>query len=101
MSSVKNVIGILCKHLNLLLETNFKAEQFRLAKFNKNNNNLVNILSIFFFYLIIKFIPFILFQTEEFWKILYMLLKDNYRFAFIKNGNIFYLLCLKFCSSID
>ena len=48
MSSVKNVIGILCKHLNLLLETNLKAEQFRLAKFNKNNNNLVNILTFFF-----------------------------------------------------
>lgn len=47
MGDVKNVIGYLCKYLNLLLEWTdaelaFKPEYIRLAKYNKTDQNVVS-----------------------------------------------------------
>lgn len=47
MGDVKNVIGYLCKYLNLLLEWTetelaFKPEFIRLAKYNKTDQNVVS-----------------------------------------------------------
>ncbi|KAF5304933.1 hypothetical protein FQR65_LT00817 [Abscondita terminalis] len=41
MQEVKIIVSVLCKHLNLLFQVNFKPEFFRLAKFNKNDDNVV------------------------------------------------------------
>ncbi|KAF7284392.1 uncharacterized protein LOC143201068 [Rhynchophorus ferrugineus] len=41
---IKNTIGILCKVLNLVYKVNLKPEHFRLAKFNKNDENVVEVL---------------------------------------------------------
>ncbi|XP_030764018.1 uncharacterized protein LOC115888421 isoform X2 [Sitophilus oryzae] len=37
---IKNVIGKLCKLLNLIYQTNLKPEYFRLSKFNKTDENV-------------------------------------------------------------
>ncbi|KAJ8928960.1 hypothetical protein NQ314_018412 [Rhamnusium bicolor] len=41
-TEIKNVIGLLCKQLNLLHNTNIKPEHFRLAKFDMNEDNVLN-----------------------------------------------------------
>ncbi|CAG9766382.1 unnamed protein product [Ceutorhynchus assimilis] len=41
---IKNTIGLLCKLLNLIYDTNIKPEHFRLSKFNKTDENVVSIL---------------------------------------------------------
>lgn len=43
-SEIKNTISLLCKLLNLLYKTNLKPEYFRLAKFNKRDENVVPVL---------------------------------------------------------
>lgn len=43
MADVKNVISVLCKHLNFLFNIELKPEYFRLAKFNKSEDNIVPI----------------------------------------------------------
>lgn len=40
---IKNTIAILCKLINLLYETSLKPEHFRLAKFDQNEENTVDI----------------------------------------------------------
>lgn len=41
MSDIKAVIQLLCQHLNILLKVNLKPDNFRLAKFNKNDKETV------------------------------------------------------------
>lgn len=43
MVEIKGAILILCKHLSLLFDINFKPEYFRLAKYNKSTDNVVSI----------------------------------------------------------
>lgn len=45
MNEVKNVIGLLCKHLNYLFNLEMKPEHFRLAKFNKTDDNVVSVIN--------------------------------------------------------
>lgn len=42
-SEIKNTIGLLCKLVNLIYKTDLKPEHFRLAKFNKTDENIVSI----------------------------------------------------------
>jgi len=46
MTEIKYVIKILCEHLNLLFALNLKPEQFRLAKFNKSDENARGIVTL-------------------------------------------------------
>lgn len=39
---IKTAIAVLCKLLNRIYLTNLKPEHFRLAKFNKNEENVVS-----------------------------------------------------------
>lgn len=48
MNEVKNVIGLLCKHLNVLFHMELKPEHFRLAKFNKTEEGTVSFCFILF-----------------------------------------------------
>ncbi|KAJ8924520.1 hypothetical protein NQ315_007318 [Exocentrus adspersus] len=43
-SEIKHVIGLLCKQLNMILDLNLKPEHFRLAKFDKNDENVIPLL---------------------------------------------------------
>lgn len=42
MSDIKAIIQLLCQHLNILLDVNLKAENFRLAKFNQHDTDTVS-----------------------------------------------------------
>ncbi|XP_018569533.1 uncharacterized protein C14orf80 homolog [Anoplophora glabripennis] len=41
---IKSVIGLLCKQLNIILNVNLIPEYFRLAKFDKNEDNVIPVL---------------------------------------------------------
>ena len=46
MTDVKSVIALLCKHLKLSFNVNIRPEHFRLAKFDKTEDNVVSTLSV-------------------------------------------------------
>lgn len=54
MNEVKKVIGLLCKHLNTLFHLDLKPEHFRLAKFNKIDENVVSFFCFIKFYMVIE-----------------------------------------------
>lgn len=40
MGDIKTIISNLCKHLNLVFDMKIKPEMFRLAKFNKSDDDV-------------------------------------------------------------
>lgn len=43
MSDIKNVLSLLCQHLNLSINVMMKPEYFRQAKFNGMDENIVSV----------------------------------------------------------
>lgn len=42
MSDIKSVVSLLSKIINNFFQTNIRAEHFRLAKYNKDDENIVS-----------------------------------------------------------